>query len=102
MIAALRAPSLASRLSNPFKKKGGVCVADIPERLFLRELLLLDVAGSAVARAALQRGCPFRAGGRAIHLASLLHGAFDAHALHIFVGRDFGVDVVSFEDEGQG
>ena len=60
---------------------------------------LFNVARSAVARAALQRRCVIRTGGRSIHLAGLLHGTFDTQSLHIFIGRDFRIDMVSLQHQ---
>ena len=60
---------------------------------------LFNVARSAVARAALQWRCLLRTGGRSIHLAGLLHGTFDTQSLHIFIGRDFRIDMVSLQHQ---
>ena len=62
--------------------------------------LVLYVAGAAAARAARLR----RVGGtvgRAVGFAGLLHGAFDPQPLHVLVGRDFGVDGMALDHQGQ-
>lgn len=63
-------------------------------------LVFLDVAGSAVARAA----CGLLAGavGPAVRFARLVHGAFDAEFLHVFIGRDLRVDVVTLDHQREG
>jgi len=54
---------------------------------------VFDVARGAVARTyAVAVGLPRI-------LAALLHGALDAEPLHVLVGGDFGVDVVSLNHE---
>ena len=60
--------------------------------------MTFDIAGGAVAGAGCWRVV---ARGLGYILASLLHGALDAEALHIGVGRYLGLDVVSLEDERQ-
>ena len=62
-------------------------------------LLMLDVAGPAVARAAC--GPAVGACCAAVRLAGFVHGAFDAQPLHVLVGRYFGVDVVALDHQGQ-
>jgi len=55
-------------------------------------------AGGAVARASGLRCAIFESR----HLfAGLLNGAFDTQFAHVFVGGNFGVDVVSLENQGE-
>ena len=63
-------------------------------------LLVLYVAGAAVACASVLRGVR-GAVGRAVGFAGLLDGAFDAQALHVLVGRDFRVDMAALEYQRQ-
>ena len=67
-----------------------------------RGRLVLDVAGAAVARAARKRRASVGAVGRAVRLARLVHGAFDAEFLHVFIGRYFRVDVVPLDHQREG
>ena len=59
-------------------------------------LFVLHVAAGAVARAEARR---VGAVGLLHRFARLLHGAFDAAALHLLVGRDFRIDMMAFEHE---
>lgn len=67
--------------------------------LFLRRLFL-DIAGAAVARAACRRAVG--AVGSAVRLARFMHGAFDAQPLHVLVGRDFRIDIVTLDHQRKG
>ena len=40
--------------------------------------------------------------GPAVRLARLVHGAFDAEFLHVFIGRYFRVDVVPLDHQREG
>ena len=40
--------------------------------------------------------------GAAVRLAGLVHGAFDAEFLHILIGRDLRVDVVTLDHQREG
>lgn len=60
--------------------------------------MLFDVARAAVARAA-RKGVGTRAVGTAVGLARFVNGAFDAQFLHVPVGRDLRVDVVTLDHQ---